>query len=423
MTENVRASALPLLAVVLTALNLRTAVTGFTPLLDVVGADLGFGPSLYGVLGTIVTASFAVFGLLAASVARRLGLERAIAIAAAFTTIGILLRALSPTTTALVASTVIAFIGVGASNVLVIPLVKKYFSGHLKAVSSLYIALLQVGQFVAPLVALPVALAVGWRWAIGMWAVMTAAAVVLWLVLAARAGAGATTGAPPERLAGAWRTPLLWSLVLMMGMTGLNVYAVITWLPAILVDAGADPASGGALLALFSVFGLPAAFVVPPLAIRLRNPFVVVAVCTTLMAAGYTGLLLSPGVGAVAWVVMLGIGVSTFPLCLTLVNARTRTTAGSTVLSGAMQGIGYGIACIGPFGIGVAYAASGSWTSSFVLLYLSLAVLLVSGFVACRPSALEDQVHERARAAVQQQAVIPPSPAARGVPGRPPTPR
>ncbi|WP_380164036.1 MFS transporter [Jannaschia sp. R86511] len=392
MTENARASALPLLAVVLTALNLRTAVTGFTPLLDLIGADLGFGPSLYGVLGTIVTASFAVFGLLAAAVARRLGLERTIAIAVGLTTAGILLRALSPTTASLVAATVVAFVGVGASNVLVIPLVKKYFSAHLKAVSSLYIALLQVGQFVAPLVALPVALSVGWRWAVGMWAVMTAVAVLLWVVLAARAGAGATPAAAPPRLTGAWRTPLLWSLVLMMGMTGVNVYAIITWLPAILVDAGADPASGGALLALFSVFGLPAAFVVPPLAIRLRNPFVVVAVCTALMAAGYTGLLLSPDVGAVAWVVMLGIGVSTFPLCLTLVNARTRTTAGSTVLSGAMQGVGYGIACIGPLGIGVLYASSGSWASSFVVLFASLVVLLVSGWVACRPGALEDQV-------------------------------
>ena len=399
MDEKVRAGALPLLAVVLTALNLRTAVTGFTPLLDVIGADLGFGPSLYGVLGTIVTASFAVFGLLAAVVARRLGLERTLAVAVALTTAGVLLRALSPSTPALVAATVVAFTGVGASNVLVVPLVKKYFSSRLKTMSSLYIALLQVGQFVAPLVALPVALTAGWRWAVGMWAVLTAVAAVLWVVLAARARATAAAGpagvvgaVPPPRLAGAWRTPLLWSLVTMMGMTGLNVYAVITWLPAILVDAGADPASGGALLALFSVFGLPAAFVVPPLALRLRDPSVVVVVCTLAMAAGYTGLLLSPGAGAVVWVVLLGIGVSTFPLCLTLVNARTRTTAGSTVLSGAMQGIGYGIACVGPLGIGVLYASSGTWTSSFVVLYASLAVLLVSGLVACRPSVLEDQV-------------------------------
>lgn len=418
MNERVRTGALPLLAVVLTALNLRTAVTGFTPLLELIGADLGFGPSLYGVLGTIVTASFAVFGLLASSVARRVGLERTTAIAVALTTAGIVLRAASPSTAMLVASTVVAFTGVGASNVLVIPLVKKYFSAHLKAVSSLYIALLQVGQFVAPLLALPVALAVGWRWAIGMWAVLTAVAVLLWIVLAARARRAerysfvahdpATQDAPavspfapapstpalaaPTGLVGAWRTPLLWSLVLMMGITSLNVHAVFTWLPAILVDAGADPTSGGALLALFSVLGLPAAFVVPPLAIRLRNPFVIVAVCTVLMVGGYAGLLLSPGSGAVVWVVLLGLGVSTFPLCLTLVNARTSTTAGSTVLSGAMQGVGYAIACLGPFGTGALYATTGAWTWSFVILFASLGVMLVAGWIACRPTTLEEQV-------------------------------
>lgn len=394
MSDKARARVLPLLAVVLTALNLRTAVTGFTPLLDTIGADLGFGPSLYGVFGTIVTACFAVFGLVAAPVARTLGLERTLAVAVAFTTGGILLRALAPSTGVLLASTVLAFVGVGASNVLVIPLVKKYFSARLKAVSSMYIALLQVGQFVAPLAAVPVAVAVGWRWAVAMWAATTAVAVVLWLVLAARPGADATApvGSAPQRLDGAWRTPLLWSLVLMMGITSLNVHAIFTWLPAILVDAGADPESGGALVALFSVIGLPAAFVVPPLAIRLRNPFSIVVVCTAAMVAGYVGLLLSPDAGAVVWVVLLGLGVSTFPLCLTLVNARTRTTAGSTVLSGAMQGVGYAIACIGPFGVGALYTASGTWTGAFVVLFASLAVLLVSGFVACRPTLLEDQV-------------------------------
>jgi len=394
MPQDLRVGALPLLAIALTALNLRTAVTGFTPLLDVIGVDLGFGPSLYGVLGTMVTASFAVFGLLSASLARGLGLERAVAVAVALTTSGVVLRALSPSTAALVASTVVAVTGIGLSNVLVIPLVKKYFAAHLKAVSSLYIALLQVGQFIAPLLALPVALTAGWRWAIGLWAIPTGVAVALWFVLAARSRSTGTAHAAAPRLEGAWRTPLLWSLVLMMGITSLNVHTIFTWLPAILIDAGADPTSSGTLLALFSILGLPAAFVVPPLALRLRNPFPVVAVCTALMAVGYAGLLLSPAAGALVWVVALGLGVSTFPLCLTLVNARTRTTAGSTVLSGAMQGMGYAIASIGPLAVGLLYANTGGWDASFAVLFTSLAVLLVSGFVACRPSILEDQVHQ-----------------------------
>jgi CP family cyanate transporter-like MFS transporter len=405
-----------LAAIALTALNLRTSVTGFSPLLETIGGELGFGPSLFGVFGTIVTASFAVFGFVAAAVSRRLGLEWTLALATLVTTVGIVVRALSPDAVTLVLSTVLAFAGVGMANVLIVPIVKRYFASRLKTVSSLYLALLQFGQFTAPLVAVPVALAAGWRVAIGMWAVLTAVACGLWVLAAVvgsrRAGADAgSPGAPataggaesgpasaaPANLRGAWRTPLLWSLVLMFGMTALNTYAVITWLPTILVDAGADPALGGALLALFSVFGLGAAFVIPPLTLGLKNPAVVVVVCVALLAVGYTGLLIAPLEGAVVWVVALGLGVSTFPLTLTLVNARTLTTAGSSLLSGAMQGIGYALACVGPLLIGLLHEASGDWSTSYAFLYTTLGILLVSGVIACRPHPLEPQAAARAR--------------------------
>lgn len=382
---------LVLAAIVMTALNLRTAVTGFSPLLETIGDDLSFGPALYGAFGTIVTASFAVFGVVAASAARRFGLERTLAAATLITTAGIALRALSPTPLALVLSTVVAFAGVGTSNVLIVPIVKRYFADRLKAVSSLYLALLQTGQFVAPLVAVPLATAAGWRAAIGGWAVLTAVACVLWAVLAARGGGAAAPAASSGGVPGAWRTPLLRAMVLLLGMTALNTYAIITWLPTILVDAGADPALGGALLALFSVFGLGAAFVVPPLTLGMRNPGVVVVVCVVLLAIGYLGLLLAPLEGAVVWVVCLGLGVSTFPMTLTLVNARTRTTAGSSVLSGATQGLGYALACAGPLLIGVLYEVQGEWSGAMLLLLASLVVLLLSGIVACRPRLLEDE--------------------------------
>ncbi|MCJ1702477.1 CynX/NimT family MFS transporter [Rathayibacter sp. VKM Ac-2926] len=390
-----RTALLALAAIVMTALNLRTAVTGFSPLLETIGADLDFGPSLYGVFGTVVTASFAVFGVVAAAAARRFGLERTLAVATLVTTAGLVLRALSPSPLALVLSSVVAFAGVGTSNVLIVPIVKRYFADRLKAISSLYLALLQTGQFVAPLVAVPLASVLDWRFAVGVWAALTAVACLLWAALARRGEAGAAAAAAPTRLAGAWRTRLLWAMVLMLGMTALNTYAIITWLPTILVDAGADPAQGGALLALFSIFGLGAAFVVPPLTLGMRNPSIVVVVCVALLAVGYVGLMVAPLAGAVAWVVCLGLGVSTFPMTLTLVNARTRSTAGSSVLSGATQGLGYALACAGPLLIGLLYDAQGSWTGSYVLLLASLVVLLLSGLAASRPRFLEDEAAAR----------------------------
>ena len=58
------------LAIALTALDLRTAVTGLPPLLEAVGADLGFGIALAGLLGTVPAATDAVFGFLAPLVTR-----------------------------------------------------------------------------------------------------------------------------------------------------------------------------------------------------------------------------------------------------------------------------------------------------------------------------------------------------------------
>ncbi|WP_395242713.1 MFS transporter [Agromyces sp. MMS24-K17] len=381
-------------------MSLRTAVTGFSPLMDVLAAELGFGPALIGAFGTIVAASFAVFGFVTPLVSRRLGLEWTLVGAAAIAGAGVVLRATSDSPAMLVATTIVALAGVGASNVLIVPMVKTYFASRLKAMSSLYLGLLQLGQFTAPLVAVPLALSFGWRAALAVWAIPWAVAVAMWLVTALRArdhdAATRPEASAGERIVGAWRTPLLWSLVVLFGMTALHTYSIITWLPTILVDAGADPALGGTLLAIFSVFGVLAAFVVPRLTIALRNPVAVVLVCAALLAVGYAGLLVAPLEGALVWVTALGLGVSTFPLCLTLVNVRTRTTSGAALLSGAMQGLGYGIACLGPLSIGWLLTLTGSWTSSFVLLFAAVVVTAVSGLVACRPGNLEDAAAQRA---------------------------
>ncbi|MGE8250258.1 MAG: MFS transporter, partial [Stenotrophomonas bentonitica] len=56
-------------AILLAALNLRTAVTSLTPLLDVLGQTFGFGTTMTGVLGMLPTAAFALFGVTTPAVA------------------------------------------------------------------------------------------------------------------------------------------------------------------------------------------------------------------------------------------------------------------------------------------------------------------------------------------------------------------
>jgi len=381
------------LAIVLTAVNLRTAVTGFTPLLEIIGSDLGFGVALAGLLGTIPAASFAVFGFLAPVVTRRFGLERTATVALGLTALSLLLRAFSPTPLVLALSTVSALAGIGAANVVIVPLVKSWFAHRLALWTSLYLIVMQLGQFVAPLLAVPVAHAASWRFSVGIWAAPAALAAVVWLVLAVRLPAAhhapahpPTDGARPR----IGRSSTVWGLVILFGMMSFSNYGIITWVPAMLTDAGGSAALGGTMVALYSAWGMVAAVVVPRVATRMRNPFVVVVACAIILAAGYLGLLLSPLGGTLVWICALGIGVSTFPLCVTLVNARTRTAQTASAVSGFVQGIGYGLACFAPIGLGFLREATGSWSGPLLVLAASTVPGVIAGWFACRPRFVDD---------------------------------
>jgi len=385
------------LAITLTAVNLRTAVTGFTPLLEIIGADVGFGVAVAGLLGAIPAASFAIFGLLAPAVTRRFGLERTVTVALALTAVSLLLRALALSPHVLVLSTLLALAGIGAANVVIVPLVKAWFPQRIALWTSLYLIFMQTGQFLAPLIAVPVAEATHWRVSVGIWVVPAAIAALVWLIVAARRPAStAPAPAPAQSISSQTvvtpsisRSVTVWGLVVLFAMLSISNYGIVTWMPAMLTDAGASAALGGTMLALYSSWGVAAAFVVPSMATRMANPFVIVVICAILLVAGYLGLLISPLAGTLIWVCALGIGVSTFPLCMTLINRRTDTAQAASAVSGFVQGIGYGLACFAPFGLGLLREATGSWSIPLIVLAATTVPGVLGGWFACRPRRIE----------------------------------
>ena len=399
---------LVLAGILLSAFNLRTAVTSLTPLLDVLGAQFGFGPTVAGLLGMVPTAAFAVAGVGTPRLAHRLGLERTAALSMALATTGLLWRALAGGTGGLLGGSALALAGMGIGNVILPPLVKRYFPERIGPLSSLYITVLQVGTILPALLAVPLADAAGWRVSMGVWTLLAAAAILPWLgVLRAERRAGSALArihdhavvpgdeapeleVPPAR-GRVWRTGLGWGLALMFGTTSLVTYAMFTWLPKLLVEAGATPAFGGYMLALYSALGMVGALTMPSLATRMRNPFPLALVCAACHLSAFAGLLWAPMAVPWLWAVLLGLGPSTFPLTLTLVNLRTRSPAGSAALSGFMQGVGYGLSCLGPLLFGWLHEHSHGWQLPFAFLALCVGVMLAGAWLACRPGILEDR--------------------------------
>jgi len=394
-----------LVGIALVSLNLRTAVTSLSPLLQDVDAELHVGSTGLGLLGMVPTAMFALWGLAATRVIARLGPEWTSVVAMALAAVGQVVRALAPDPLVLGLGSVVALSGMGIGNVVTPPLVKKYFPEHISTVSMLYITGVQLGTVVPALFAVPVAELAGWRVSVGWWAALAVAAAVPWLVELA-AGRRSATGAPAEgastgpEAAGPdasierirpWRSPVGLALALFFGCNSLCTYAFFTWLPSVVESIGMTRAEGGTALALFSAIGLVAALLVPWLAGRLTDPYVVVVVAAACYAAGFAGLLLAPQSAPWLWVLLLGVGPCTFPLCLTLINLRTRTAAGSAALSGFSQGVGYTAACLGPLVFGQLLHGPGLG-AAIAFLAGVVAVMVVVARVACRPRMLEDTI-------------------------------
>ena len=123
---------------------------------------------------------------------------------------------------------------------------------------------------------------------------------------------------------------------------------------------------------------------------RLANPAPLIAAVVLLYPIGYLGLAFAPVAGAWFWAVLLGAATSIFPVALTLIGLRARTSAGTAALSGFTQGAGYLIAAIGPFGVGLLHDLTDGWTVPLLVLSVLALPQLVTGVLVSRPRFVED---------------------------------
>lgn len=394
-----RGRTLALLGIVLFAFSLRSAVASLSPVIDHIDRDFALSPAIVGLIGTAPPVCYAVFGLLTPRLERRLGLERLAVLAMAVAVVGLVARGFAVSGVTLLAATALIFAAVGVGNVLLPPLVRKYFPDRVGLVTTLYSTLLAVSTFLPALVAVPVADAVGWRLSLGMWAVFALAAMIPWITLLVRtrdSDDGRLEGATAAVFGRMWRIPLAWALVVGFAVSGSLAYVSFAWLPQILMQiAGVTPAQAGALLSLFAAMGLPASLVVPLLVARFHATKALFAVSVVAGLAGVAGLVFVPATATWLWVALLGLSPLLFPLTLVLLGLRSRTHEGAVALSGFVQSIGYAIVAIFPVGIGILYDATGSWTAPLVVLAVVVAAAIPAGFVAARRRTVEDEWESR----------------------------
>lgn len=387
------------------AFNLRPAAVSVGPVLQDLRAGLGMGSVTAGVLTTLPVLCFAGFGALAPSAARSLGVHRLMLLALLILSGGLALRALSGGAATFLAATVPALAAMATANVLLPSLVKQHFPRRVGLMTGIYTTALAIGLTSASVLTVPVATLLGsWRGGLAVWGITALVAVLPWLPLLrhdvkpdiGRHDAIATSAV--------LRTPLAWSMAAFFGLQSLQAYAVFGWLPQIFRDAGFAASKAGLLLGVTAAIGIPIAFALPRLAARLTSQApLIVGLCAAYLL-GYAGLILWPVQGAWLEAPLLGIGQGLFPLILTLIGMRARTSDGTAALSGFAQSVGYLIAAAGPLMMGAVYGATGGWTIPLLILAALVVPQAICGLLVSHPRYLEDELDARADRAARMSA-------------------
>jgi CP family cyanate transporter-like MFS transporter len=305
------------IGIMLLAINLRTAAVAFSPIIGHITSDIPLSGLRIGLIAAVPAVAFSLSALFGAAAARKVGLEKLVALSIVAMVIGHLIRAFSGSYTLLLVGTIVSLGAAGIGNVLLPPLVKRYFPDRIGLLTGLYALLLAVSAALPAALAVPVADAAGWQVSIGMWSVLALLSFLPWvLVLGQHRRATSSADEAPEMarvdttvLGRIWHSRMAWALAVVFAISSVHFYTAAAWFPELMVDiAGATPLEGGGILAIFSLVGVPTALIVPILAGRMKNVSWLVLAGLLFFILGYTGLLVAPAAAPVLWAVFVGIG-------------------------------------------------------------------------------------------------------------------
>ena len=351
-----------LLGMVLVALNLRPALSSMAPLLGEVAEYLGLSAAQAGLLTTLPVLCLGLFAPLAPILARRFGTERVVLGILLVLGAGIVLRSYLGET-GLFAGSILAGASIGVIGVLLPGIIKRDFAGHAGTMTGVYTMALCLGAALAAGATVPLShyFDDSWQLGLGFWAVPAVIAAIFWLPQAGKRN-GAHNVA--YRVRGLLRDPLAWQVTLYMGLQSSLSYIVFGWLPSILIGRGLTPTQAGLVMSGSVIVQLVTALTAPWLATRGKDQRLAIVLVMSMTLAGLFGCLYAPLDGLWGWAIVLGLGQGgTFSLALTLIVLRSRDAHVAANLSGMAQGIGYTVASMGPFAVGLVHELTGGWNA------------------------------------------------------------
>ncbi|SAL40971.1 major facilitator transporter [Caballeronia sordidicola] len=377
--------ALLIFGILLIAANLRAPFTGVAPLLGMIRANAGMTATEAGMLITLPLLAFAIVSPFAAGVAREYGLERSLFAALVLIGAGIALRS-AGAVWCLYLGTAIIGGGIALGNVLLPSLLKRDFPDKTVTLTSAYALTMGVGAAIASVIAIPLAHLFNseWRLVIGVLIVLPVVAALIWLPQLRNRTSPAKDTATPPHGGEVWRSALAWQVTLFLGLNSFVYYVAVSWLPAILHDAGFSSDKAGSLHGVLQLATAVPGLLLLPIVRKMKDQRMAAFIASIISMVGLFGLLLVPAL-AMLWIIFFGLGAgAAIILGLAFVSLRASSSHQAAALSGMSQCVGYLLAAAGPPLVGRLHDASGNWTAALAICAALCLVMALLGLLAGR---------------------------------------
>ncbi|MFY1897401.1 MFS transporter [Achromobacter xylosoxidans] len=367
------------------AMALRAPVTGMPPLVGLIREQLGLSNTAAGMLITLPLLAFAVVSLVSAGMARRYGLERTLFAALLLIGGGIVLRSQGQAW-ALYAGTAVIGSGIAIGNVLLPSLLKRDFPQRVAGLTSAYVLTMSIAAGAASALAVPLASLAGdsWRFSALCLLVIPVAGVLLWLPQLANHTPPASSTAHAPHGGRLWHSALAWQVTLYLGINSFVFYVGVSWLPAILRDAGYTAERAGSLHGLLQLMSAGPALFLAPVVRRMKDQRAAAFCSAASSLVAFVGLIAAPG-WATLWIVLLGLGTGGgIILGLMFVGLRASHAQQAAALSGMAQCVGYLFAASGPALVGAMHDRLGGWSAAIGLCAALCLAMAGCGLLAGR---------------------------------------
>lgn len=385
-----RRNVLALIGIFFASLVLRPPVAAVGPLIPEITEKLGLSASQVGILTAIPVLCFGIGAFAGPAIVRRIGLDRTLFLLLGLILASIALRAWFGYPSLLVGTTVVG-LAIAVANVILPSIVRDRFPKKIALITAGYTLVLSISASGAASIAVPASSILGgWQLSLLIWVVPAALGFLVWLTQIREPFHPLPAEHHRAESRSVLRSGITWALVVFFGFQSLGFYALLGWLPSLLIDRGLTPDAAGALLGLSTIVGVPTGITLAANLGRFKTLVAPAVITSTITLTGMT-LLLTPY--SVLAVVVIGFGqAATFPISLNLISTRATTAAQTTSLSAISQGVGYILAALGTFAFGWLREITGEWIAPIALLIVLTLVQVFSGALVGRPKKIENPV-------------------------------